>query len=73
MPMVSRIHAGAQLSAEWLSKGQQRSLGAAAGQLVAGQQGLGGPICFSWIDWLQNDALPFLGITERLAADIHTA
>ena len=30
------------------------------------EQGLGGPICFSWIDWLQNDALPFLGITERL-------
>ena len=30
------------------------------------EQGLGGPVCFSWIDWLQNDALPFLGITERL-------
>ena len=30
------------------------------------EQGLGGPICFSWIDWLQNDALPFLGITKRL-------
>ena len=59
------IHAGAQLSAEWLSKGQRRVLAQQLDSLWR-EQGLGGPICFSWIDWLQNDALPFLGITERL-------
>ena len=64
MPMVLH-HAGAQLSAEWLSKGQRRAAAQQLGSLWRGQ-GLGGPICFSWIDWLQNDVLSFLGITERL-------
>ena len=60
-----RMHAGAQLSAEWLSTGQRRALGQQLDALWR-EQGLGGPICFSWIDWLQHDVLPFLGITERL-------
>ena len=60
-----RVHVGAQLSAEWLSREQRRALAQQLDSLWR-EQGVGGPICFSWIDWLQNDALPFLGITERL-------
>lgn len=59
------VHAGVQLSAEWLSRGQQSALVQQLDSLWR-EQGLGGPICFSWMDWLQNDALPFLGINERL-------
>ena len=58
-------HAGMQLTAEWLSSEQADSL---AQQLLGlwKEQGPGGPICFTWTDWLQNDALPFLGVTDTL-------
>ena len=54
-----------QLTSEWLSSDQADSL---AQQLLGlwKEQGPGGPICFTWTDWLQNDALPFLGITDTL-------
>ncbi len=57
--------AGMMLSAEWLTSEQVDSL---AQQLLElwKEQALGGPICFTWTDWLQNDALAFLGITNRL-------
>jgi len=57
--------AGMMLSAEWLSREQADSL---AQQLLElwKEQALGGPICFTWTDWLQNDALAFIGITDRL-------
>lgn len=53
------------LSAEWLTSEQADSL---AQQLLElwKEQALGGPICFTWTDWLQNDALAFLGITKNL-------
>jgi hypothetical protein len=49
-----------QLFCEWLSVQQIRSLQ----QHLAGlwrEQGPGLPIGFTWIDWLQNEALSFLG------------
>ncbi len=58
-------HAGMLLTAEWLSSEQADSL---AQQLLGlwKEQGPGGPVCFTWTDWLQNDALPFLGVTDTL-------
>ena len=59
------LHAGMRLTAEWLSKEQADSL---AQQLLGlwKEQGPGCPVCFTWTDWLQNDALPFLGVTDTL-------
>ena len=56
---------GLQLTAEWLSKERADSLTQQLLELWK-EQGPGCPVCFTWTDWLQNDALPFLCITDML-------
>lgn len=59
------MRADMHLSAEWLSRKQADTLAEQLQDLWR-EQGQGAPICFTWTDWIQNNALPFLGITERL-------
>jgi E3 ubiquitin-protein ligase RNF14 len=53
------------LSALWLSSRQVASL---EQQLLAlwHEQGPGGPVCYTWADWLQSSALQHLGAAEGL-------
>ena len=53
------------LSALWLNAEQAAQL---ERQLLRlwDEQGPGGPVCYSWVDWLQSSALACLGICESL-------
>lgn len=59
------LHADMQLTVEWLSTEQADSLTEKLLELWK-EQGPGCPVCFTWTDWLQNEALQSLGITDVL-------
>ncbi len=54
-----------QLQAVWLSQQQVALLEQQLHQLWE-DQGAGFPICFTWLDWLKTEALPFLGVSSTL-------
>ena len=55
----------AQLICEWLSPSQIAALQQQLDRLWQ-EQGPGLPVGYVWIDWLQNDALQFLGLQDGL-------
>ncbi len=55
----------AQLICDWLSPSQIAALQQQLDRLWQ-EQGPGLPVGFVWIDWLQNEALPFLGLQGGL-------
>lgn len=55
----------AQLAGEWLSSSQIAGLQQQLDRLWQ-EQGPGLPVGFVWIDWLQNEALQFLGLQDGL-------
>ena len=53
------------LSALWLSSSQAARLEAQLSELWQ-EQGPGGPVCYTWADWLQSSALQHLGAADAL-------
>ena len=52
------------LSASWLTQQHMQQLQQRLSQIWANSAGF--PVCYTWIDWLQQDALAHLGVSDAL-------